>query len=179
MFKRSLVVMFAAALGVFAFVATSSATSTKGGDLPPSVPAHALPVQTLDEATAISLANTIGSEAAGRYGIGPDAVQHVRVLAQSSRGPLYVVAGASGECLVLAFAASCGDVTSGEPVSVFVSDSAGPFAVGGGIGASDHQGVRFVTPSGRNVPAHSVPGGFVITEGDGVNLDSQIVTTGA
>jgi hypothetical protein len=150
-----------------AYVATSSATSRDVG-LPPDVTATALAPVSVSGDQQVAIQNAIGADAAASFGISDASFSQVRQLSTTSVGPLYVVPGTAGECLVLSDAVSCGAAGGGHDaaVAVFHSDANGNY-VGGGILTNKIHQVALTDSTGFSANASITRGGFTI---DGIGI---------
>jgi hypothetical protein len=159
--KLALLAVLVAA-GSGAYVATSSATSKNVG-LPPDVTANALAPVSVSADQQIAIQNAIGADTAAAFGISDASYGQVRQLSTTSVGPLYVVPGSAGECLVLADAVSCGSAGGGHDpaVAVFHSDASGNY-VGGGVITNKIHEITLTDYSGASATASLTRGGFTI-----------------
>lgn len=176
MFRRAAVLSSAALAACLAFFGASWATaSPPSPDLPSSLPASKLAKVSLSEAEQIRFNNLIPADVAAQNGVTPESFTHIRILARTELGPLYVIPGTSGICLALSTAAACSDGSSAEEpvlVALFIANDAGQL-VGGGITGSERDAAVMVFKSGARVKARSAPGGFVITSSHNVRADAR------
>lgn len=176
---RKLVITCSALLAaVGAFVGASRAVGLGNPDLPPGLPAGALPKANLSDSARLDLQNLLGSTAEA-YGISGGSYENVRVLAQTAAGPLYVVPGRAGLCLALVQstlpAASCGLPSRSDPVvAIFAPDGSAASLVGGGLTIAGVKGVSVKAPNGRSARGRAVIGGFAITSADGFSASDHV-----
>jgi hypothetical protein len=159
--RRRLLPLYALAVFVTAFTVTSFAQGTEGTPrFRDGLPAVALSQTALDTEQQLAAANAIG-EGATNVGISAASFSDVRVIAQTSLGPLILVPGTHGACLVLASSSACGDPGgAAQPLlSLLVSRGVGEPMIGGGIVAA---GIHEVTISqgGRSEQVLSAKEGY-------------------
>jgi hypothetical protein len=160
--RKVVILLLTIAAGSAAFIGTSLATGPRPPDVPQSLPAAALPTVTLSSDSIASISVLLTGDAAAQYGITSDSFTRVRHLADTALGPLYVLPGSSGLCVVLLPALSCGDPTTEHLVAVFVGDANGEL-VGGGVLAAGLQHVSISDGPGVRAIADPIPGGFAVT----------------
>jgi len=161
------------AMAITGFIGASYATAPPNADLPPTLPASALPRVTLADDTKLQLSNSIDEHSAERFGITSDSFENVRLLGSLSAGSLYIVPGTRGHCVVLLPAASCGMLApTDKVVAVFLPDQSGKYQVGGGITDSSSRQVSLEN-SGARTSADLVVGGFVLTDEKRVPFDTN------
>lgn len=132
---RAVIIGITLATGVLAFAATSFAVDQDPEPrLRANLPAAGLPAFALDESEAIKINNLLG-EFGSSAGVTRDSYKQVRVLADTSVGPLYLIPGADSACLALAEGAGCGDPgAANSPLhAVATLDPSSQRLVGGGV----------------------------------------------
>lgn len=134
MIRKTLLCAAAAATAFVAFAATSLAVN---GDAQPrlraNLPAASLPAVALAREDAIAVNNIVGpiSDTAG---ITPESYSHLRLLSQTSVGPLYLIPGTHGTCLSLRYGAACGDPGGDARINAIAQlDRPMQRLVGGGV----------------------------------------------
>ena len=168
-----------ALLSVAIFIGTSAAFSPPGFPAGPSLasdlPFQSLPSVALDASTRGNLQSLIIPPFADRYGIGDESYSTVRQLAATAVGPLYVVSGTKGLCVVLQQSVACGnpDTAEKKAVAIFVSDPQGKY-VGGGVLAAGVNDVTVGDSTGTKAAASRVPGGFTVAASGGLMATGPI-----
>lgn len=151
-----------------------------GSQTPPqlrsNLPARNLPVTPLPPDIAgetSSLATSAGMDA--RYGITPDSYAQARRVATTSLGPLYLIPGTNGACLVFASSMSCGDPgAANEPMLALVAlNPATGDAVGGGVTSATITSVTVVSDRGRSLTVGAIDGVFAIDARDAFKFSSS------
>ncbi|HEX5468291.1 MAG TPA: hypothetical protein VFW80_04505 [Gaiellaceae bacterium] len=163
MWRKSVLVISVLAAGAVGFVATSHATGTST-DVPADLSAADLAPVAISKSDQVAIQDLIGPEGASDYGISDESFSNARQLADTSAGPLYVVPGSSGLCLVIPSSASaCGNPSDAEPtVALFVPGPSGAL-VGGGVIPREVTSVS-LTEGDATVGATIVDGGFTVSE---------------
>jgi hypothetical protein len=162
--SRLLLTASVAAVAAATFGLTWSAVSdrTAAPELGRQLPARGLPPATLAVKTQTHIADLLGSNAV-TFGIDRRSLARVRILARTPAGPLYVVPGTKGQCVVLLPVLSCGAVRAGAPtVAVWIQDRRR--LTGGGLLAAGHHSVYVVRADGSRLAARLVKGGFTFSE---------------
>jgi hypothetical protein len=165
--SRLLLAASVACVAAATFGLTSYLVSDRTGapDLGHQLPARGLPSVALSTKTQTAISNLLGRDAALTYGIDRRSFKKVRILARTEIGPLYVVPGTHGQCIVLAPALSCGSVGDKEPtLAVWLVKAGSNRLVGGGLlPAGDHT-VDVVNGDGSRTSASLVKGGFAFAQ---------------
>jgi hypothetical protein len=173
--RKSLVAVLGVALATGLVAASYALSQDRGPDLRANLPARLLPTVTLAPGAEAALAESIGDEARAAVGIVHESFANVRLLAVTPAGPLYLIPGTSGACLVLQRSASCGDPGAPEQpllALIYSPDPTQP-TVGGGITVDTVQAVS-VESAGLTKNLGLVQGVFVVHPDDQVSRASEV-----
>ena len=163
-------------LAAAAFVGTSYATASEPPDLPPSLPAAALPKTAVPDDVRVATSNLISDEAASHFGITDRSFENARLLTRTSQGPVFVIPGASGLCLALANSVACSELPTKDPivVALLVPDVSGTHQVGAGLLNAESRPVVVTQDDGSRSAADVILGGFGISSAQDVQRDELI-----
>lgn len=172
--KKSLGLMLALMLGALALSATAYALQKKPSsqadhpELQTNLPAAALPTETLPAPARAAFEKIISPAATEHFGITPASFTNVRRLTTLA-GPLFIIPGEEGACLLLDYAVACGNPgTSGQPIlAVLVKPSSRKMLVGGGIATTSVTSVLIQTQRGHSARVIADDGTFLISPADG------------
>lgn len=169
---RKVALAVAVVVGVMSvgLVATAENGQTPAG-LPSALSASDLPKVVVPEGD-LAAVETALQRAAPEFGVDADSYKSARVLTTTSAGPLYVIPGSSGLCLVVPTGyVSCGplgyrdmEATETQAVVLIVRNPAGS-AEGGGVVLRDAKGIDIMREGGTPLPLSKVRGGFVLAPG--------------
>lgn len=163
MLRKLAMFVSATTVGMLAFVAVSGATD-RSPEFPKGLAVADLPIAPISGSELADIANLIDADAKAAIGISPESYSKARRLAETAAGPLYVLPGTDGVCVVLLPAAACGPVSDGaQPVSVFVPAPGGSHLVGGGVHPPGTT-ARIVQADGAELSPTAIPGGFIVSE---------------
>jgi hypothetical protein len=185
MFKRigMAIAMAVVGFGAFAGVSAAVGSDAPGRSFSPDVSASTLPAATLDSSQLAAI--SVGLRAIGfKYGIDPDAVSGIVLVANTEAGPVFAVPGSNGLCLVMITAtgpaASCGNppLDGGRTVSIFSGDLARGYDVGAGVYAKGAN-IAIHLKSGAVVRPEMVPGGFTLSRNEHVPASDPIAEVGS
>lgn len=127
----------------------------------------------MSDTEALEIANGIGAAGLDQFGITSESFKAARTLGRTSVGPLYLIPGRAGVCLVLSPAAACGYPGEKDRVlALVVADPVTRKAVGGGVVTDDVAAVR-VSSETRAVAARVDAGVFWIQQADDIDLSGQ------
>lgn len=173
MAHKSLLFTAISLVAALSFAATSSALRDSAPGLRENLQAKSLPTVALSDADTITASNSIGAELATAFGIDKASFETARLVTVTSRGPLYLIPGTSGACLILDGGSSCGDPgRSNHPIlALATSDPVTGTWVGGGITDDATTAVSVRDHKGRAVVVSSLRGTFAIDAAAG--LDNQ------
>lgn len=169
---RDVALVAAVAVGALAVGLVATAQNGQSPtDLPPGLSASELPKVPVPAADLVAIEGAL-HQAGPEFGIDAASYKSARVLTTTSGGPLYVIPGSSGLCLVIPTGyVSCGplgyrdlNATEAQAVALIARNPAGS-AEGGGVVLSDAQGIDVGRESGTPLRLARVRGGFVLTPG--------------
>jgi len=172
--RKKWLVLSSTLVAIGGFIGASQAGS-RAPDLSSNLPAKGLPTVALAHQTQVAINNLIDAETAARFGIIQDSFAKARRLAQTDAGPLYVLPGTHGACLVLLPSVACAPVGSSNPVvALFVPSPSSEYLVGGGLLTGRAGSVAVNRENGSVTPAHLVTGGFTISQADGIKPSERV-----
>jgi hypothetical protein len=179
-FQRLTIASLFALVAVGVFIAASAAFApssgfTAGPPLGSDLPYQALTPVVLTASDRATIEKVVIPPLADRYGITASSYATVRKLADTSLGPLFIVSGATGVCVVLGQSMACGnpDTADKRVVAVFDADSVGHY-VGGGVVASGVGTVTVGDARGASAKATPVQGGFTIASSSDLAVSGPI-----
>lgn len=176
--KKAVLPLAAAVAAVIGLAAAGVLTAAPNDPLPTGSSAAQLPVVSLDGTTSSAIATAL-SGAASTFGIDQDSLQNVRLLLTNDVGTWYVIPGSRGVCLVAIDSrgsnpGACGPTSSVNAgvVSLLIPDAAGADYVGGGIYLTGHQ-LSISRGDGTSVAPSSIPGGFAVSDAQGLSVSEN------
>jgi hypothetical protein len=168
MLKKVAVAASTLMAGLAAFIGTSYAQDSEP-ELPTWLPAASSPAVSLSAERQVAINNLIADDAAAQFGISAESFSRVRLLAQSEKGPVYVIPGTRGACLALETAAACSDLRNrgGVLLALLVPNENGQL-VGAGLVDSGASTVEVSRAGESPAKTRAVLGRFVLSAADGV-----------
>jgi hypothetical protein len=169
--------LLALTLSGVSYALRSSAPSQPGSpQLRPNVPAANLPATTLPPAAQAAFQSIISPAAAARFGITPASYRQARSVASTSAGTLYLIPGAKGACLFLAYGVSCGDPGAVDQplLALLVKPLSSNSLVGGGITSAAATTVTASVAGGAPQHFDSRDGTFNVNEAAGLTAGDKI-----
>jgi len=167
---RLSVALSSVAISVAAFGGATWATASSGSaDLPQSLPASQLARTPIPDSERVAINNLIPLDEASRYGIVPSSFDNARLLAATELGPLIILPGTNGACLILSSTSACTGKLDGRPtvLALLVPNAAG-FMVGGGLTTVSGSVPDIVDEAGLRVQTTPTLGGFTVAGAQGV-----------
>jgi hypothetical protein len=137
------------------------------------------PQVVVSDADRLLLRGAVSQVAMELFGVDEESFSSTRLLANTSTGPIYVLTGTSGVCLVAPSAnpaaTSCDFARGrGQVISLLVADPTRTLLVGGGITTRDVSSVRLERSRGSAVDRTPSGGHFVVDESEKIGIDESI-----